>query len=79
MWLLDRLLRRLIRNGSLQITNADGRVYDYGQPSQNPIRLTFTDKRTANHIARYPSLGAGRPICAAGWSSSARMTFAIWC
>jgi cyclopropane-fatty-acyl-phospholipid synthase len=66
MWLLDRLLRRLIRHGSLQITDADLRVYTYGQPSQNPIRLTFTDKRTAGHIARYPALGAGEAYMR-GW------------
>jgi len=66
MWLLDRFLRRSIRTGPLQITDADGRVYRFGAGTGAPIHLRFTDKRTAGHIARHPSLGAGEAYMR-GW------------
>lgn len=66
MWLLDRFLRRSIRTGPLQITDADGRVYHYGTGAGAPLHLRFTDKRTAAHIARHPSLGAGEAYMR-GW------------
>ncbi|MDE1917299.1 MAG: class I SAM-dependent methyltransferase [Sphingomonadales bacterium] len=66
MWLLDRFLRKVVRSGRLTITDADGRVYNYGQGEQARIHLRFTDKRTAMHIARYPALGAGEAYMR-GW------------
>jgi len=66
MWLLDRFLRRAIRTGPLQITDADGKVHLYGSGKGDPLRLRFTDRRTAGHIARNPSLGAGEAYMR-GW------------
>lgn len=66
MWLLDRFLRRSIRTGPLQITDADGRVYHYGASQDAPLHLRFTDRRAAAHIARHPSLGAGEAYMR-GW------------
>lgn len=66
MWLLDRFLRRAIRTGPLQITDADGKVHLYGSGKGAPLCLRFTDKRTAGHIARNPSLGAGEAYMR-GW------------
>ena len=64
MWLLDQLLRRVIRKGRLVVTDHDGKVYEYGPDPQGmdhhgPIRARLTDKGAAAHIARYPQLGAG--------------------
>jgi len=63
MWLLDKMLGRLIRRGQLVITNYDGKVYSYGPGAEGmergPIRLRLTNRKAASHIARYPQLGAG--------------------
>ncbi len=59
MWLLDKLLRQLIRTGTLLITDYDGKRYRYGDGSGTPIAIRFTDRRAAGHIARDPRIGAG--------------------
>ena len=68
MWLLDQLLRRVIRKGHLVVTDHDGKVYEYGPGPDGPdggmdgrgaIHVRLTDKGAAGHIARYPQLGAG--------------------
>lgn len=59
MWLLDKMLRQLIRNGRLVITDHDGKSYEYGDPGADPLSIRFTDKGTALHIARNPRMGAG--------------------
>lgn len=59
MRLLDRMLRASIREGSLEITDADGRVYRYGDAGAVPVRIRFDDPRTAWRITRDPELGAG--------------------
>ena len=68
MWLLDQLLRRVIRKGRLVVTDHDGKVYEYGpgpdgmdagEHGRGAIRVALTDKGAAAHIARYPQVGAG--------------------
>lgn len=64
MWLLDKMLKKLIRNGQLVITDYDGKVYEYGPgdvPANDstPIRVRLTNKKASSHIARYPQVGAG--------------------
>jgi cyclopropane-fatty-acyl-phospholipid synthase len=59
MWLLDRLLRRAITQGALELTTADGNRRRYGDPAAEPIRVRLTDSATAGRIARNPALGAG--------------------
>ncbi|MFC3101180.1 cyclopropane-fatty-acyl-phospholipid synthase family protein [Altererythrobacter lauratis] len=65
MWLLDKMLRKLIRAGQLIITDHDGKVYQYGpgggtaESGDAPIRIRLTNSKAANHIARYPQVGAG--------------------
>ncbi|MEN9717431.1 MAG: hypothetical protein RIQ99_309 [Pseudomonadota bacterium] len=59
MWLLDKMLRALIREGRLIVTDHDGSVHDYGDPSAVPLRIRLTDKGAAFHIARDPRIGAG--------------------
>jgi cyclopropane-fatty-acyl-phospholipid synthase len=60
MWLLDRMLRRLIRSGELVVTEADGKRHSYGAPAPGRPRVAirFTDKGAPNFVARNPRLGA---------------------
>jgi len=61
MWLLDKMLSKLIKKGELIVTNYDGKEYRYGAPDPNhgPVRARLTDKGAAWHIARDPRVGAG--------------------
>src|SRR5688572_5986337 len=64
MWLLDKMLSRLVRSGQLIVTDHDGKEYSYGPGvdelgGERPIRIRLTDKGAAMHIARYPQVGAG--------------------
>lgn len=59
MWLLDKMLARLVRSGQLIVTDYDSKEYSYGPGSEEPIRIRFTDKGASAHVARYPQVGAG--------------------
>lgn len=62
MWLLDKFLQKVIREGQLIVTDHDGQAYTYGTSgaSDTPtIHIRLTHKKAANHIARYPQMGAG--------------------
>jgi cyclopropane-fatty-acyl-phospholipid synthase len=59
MWLLDQMLRRLIRHGRLIVTDHDGTVHEYGPGDGETIHIRLTDSRAATHIARNPRMGAG--------------------
>lgn len=59
MWLLDRLLRRAITMGAVEVKTAGGRLYRYGEPDAAPLKIRLTDKRTEGAIGRNPALGAG--------------------
>jgi cyclopropane-fatty-acyl-phospholipid synthase len=59
MWLLDKMLKQLVRHGRLVVTDHDGSVHEYGSGPGDPIRLRLTHRKAANHIARYPQVGAG--------------------
>ena len=61
MWLLDKMLRKLITKGELVVVNHDGKEYRYGAPDPALGKITgrLTDRRAAFHIARYPRVGAG--------------------
>ena len=62
MWLLDKFLQRVIKQGQLVVTDHDGKNYSYGEPSEDrpdPLRIRLTHRKAAAHIARYPQLGAG--------------------
>jgi cyclopropane-fatty-acyl-phospholipid synthase len=59
MWLLDQMLRRVIRTGHLVVTDHDGKVQSYGDDTVAPLAIRLTHPRAAAHIARYPQLGAG--------------------
>ncbi|HEV2078780.1 MAG TPA: cyclopropane-fatty-acyl-phospholipid synthase family protein [Allosphingosinicella sp.] len=61
MWMLDKLLKRLVRRGELRVTGHDGREYRYGspEPGRAPVAVRLTDGRAAFDMARDPRLGAG--------------------
>jgi cyclopropane-fatty-acyl-phospholipid synthase len=59
MWLLDKMLGKLVREGQLVITDHDGKEYRYGPGGGEAIRIRFTDSGVSGHIARNPRLGAG--------------------
>jgi cyclopropane-fatty-acyl-phospholipid synthase len=61
MWLLDKMLRKLVKQGELIVIDHDGKEYRYGSPDANhgPITARLTDKRAAFHIAKDPRVGAG--------------------
>jgi cyclopropane-fatty-acyl-phospholipid synthase len=59
MWLLGKMLGRLIRKGQLIVTDHDGREYRYGDPASSPLRIRLTDSTAAWHIARDPRIGTG--------------------
>jgi cyclopropane-fatty-acyl-phospholipid synthase len=60
MTLLDRLLKKLVRDGELVVTTADGRVHRYGRahPALAPVAIHFTDRGTPLRIALNPALAA---------------------
>ena len=61
MWLLDKMLRRLVTKGELTVIDHDGKTYRYGAPDPNhgPITVRLTDRKAAFDIAKDPRLGAG--------------------
>jgi len=61
MWLLDKMLRKLIKTGELIVVDHDGKEYRYGNPSpgRTPVKARLTDKGAAFHIAKDPRVGAG--------------------
>src|SRR4051812_19104019 len=61
MWLLDKMLRKVITKGELVVTDYDGKVYRYGSPDPGirSVNARLTDKGAAFHIAKDPRVGAG--------------------
>jgi cyclopropane-fatty-acyl-phospholipid synthase len=61
MWLLDKMLRKLLRKGELVVVDHDGKEYRYGapEPGWQPIRARLTDRGAAMSIAKDPRIGAG--------------------
>jgi cyclopropane-fatty-acyl-phospholipid synthase len=59
MLLLDAALKRLIKHGTLTLTEANGRVHVYGTPTPGwpDVGLVLHDKGVPLAIARNPSLG----------------------
>ena len=53
MFLLDRLFRKMIRDGDLTVIDASGTLHRYGKPTPGrpAVRIRLTDKATARRIA----------------------------
>lgn len=60
MWLLERMLSRIVKRGQLHVRYADGQTRIYGKAESGwpAIHIAFTDKGAPNFIARNPRLGA---------------------
>jgi cyclopropane-fatty-acyl-phospholipid synthase len=61
MWdrLLDRLLRRLVRKGSLTLTFADGTTRSYGGPDGPRVRVQLHDPALSGRLVRTPDMALG--------------------
>jgi cyclopropane-fatty-acyl-phospholipid synthase len=61
MLLLDRLFRKMIRDGELVVIDSSGktRVYGTPNPAKPGVTVRFTDALVANRVAFNPALGAG--------------------
>jgi len=60
MWLLDKMLRKLMKKGELIVVDHDGKEYRYGRPDgRRPVRVRLTDRGAAFFIAKDPRIGAG--------------------
>jgi cyclopropane-fatty-acyl-phospholipid synthase len=61
MWLLDKMLRKLLKKGELIVVDHDGKEYRYGtpDPARAPVKVRLTDSGAAMSIAKDPRLGAG--------------------
>ena len=62
MWLLDKMLSKLIRKGELIVTDHKGKVHHYGPGAEGddpPLHIHLTHRKAARHIATYPQVGAG--------------------
>jgi cyclopropane-fatty-acyl-phospholipid synthase len=59
MWMLDRLLRQVVREGELEVRDHRGVVRRYGAPGARSVGIALADAATAGAIGRDPALGAG--------------------
>ena len=61
MLILDPVLKRLIRHGTLTLIEANGRTRRYGTPTPDwpDLTLRMMDSRVPGFLARNPSLGMG--------------------
>ena len=49
--LLDQALDKVVKKGTLFVTDAQGRPHSYGDGTGEPVRLRITDRLTAVKIA----------------------------
>ena len=61
MTLMDRFLGRIVRQGTLQLTDHNGRTRSYGMPAAGfpDVAVRMADAHVAQFIALRPRLGAG--------------------
>ena len=61
MWdrLLDRMLGRLLKHGTLTVTFADASVKHYGDGTGTPVAITFSDAAVARKLILNPELALG--------------------
>ncbi len=66
MLLLNRLFKRIIRDGDLTVIDVRGNRYHYGtpRPGQPPVTIRFTTAAAARAVAVNPALGAGEGFMA---------------
>lgn len=57
--LFDRMLRTLMRDGTLRVTYPDGTTREYGDKTGKPVHVTVHDRATVRALAMNPELGLG--------------------
>ncbi|MDF0599168.1 cyclopropane-fatty-acyl-phospholipid synthase [Psychromarinibacter sp. C21-152] len=57
--LFDRMMRHLMRKGTLFITYPEGNTRQYGDGTGAPVRVTIHDRATVRALAMNPELGLG--------------------
>ena len=64
MWLLDKMLRKLIKKGELIVVDHDGKEYRYGapDPDHGPVRARLTDAAPPATSPRIRASAPARPI-----------------
>lgn len=66
MYLLTRLLSKIIRVGTLAVTGPDGKTHRFGEHPIEPLHITVRDYRVARKIGLNPALGAGEAFMDGG-------------
>ncbi|HEY0270282.1 MAG TPA: cyclopropane-fatty-acyl-phospholipid synthase family protein [Sphingomonas sp.] len=61
MFLLAKMLRKIIHRGQLTAIEANGKLHRFGTPEPGwpNVQIRFTDRGTPNYMARHPRLGIG--------------------
>lgn len=59
MWVLDRMLRRAVSHGALEVIDPKGRIRRYGEDGAKAVRVRIADDSTAYKIGINHTLGAG--------------------
>ncbi len=62
MALIDTLLGKLIRKGTLTVVMPDGRARNFGPGDGPELTVHLADRKTAFDIARNPRLGIRRGL-----------------
>ncbi|HEY0214344.1 MAG TPA: cyclopropane-fatty-acyl-phospholipid synthase family protein [Paenirhodobacter sp.] len=57
--LVDRLVRKIVRFGTFEITYADGTIRRYGDGTGTGVAMTIHDSALAQKIIRNPDMGVG--------------------
>jgi cyclopropane-fatty-acyl-phospholipid synthase len=59
MFLLNKLLTRVVQTGHLIVVGPDGKSHAFGDMTAPPLTIRLADNKTARAIALSPELGAG--------------------
>ncbi len=64
--LLDKVLSKIVKRGTLSVSHADGRTVTFGEPTDGfpNIGIRLADSKVAQHIMLDPRLGAGEAFMA---------------
>ena len=62
MWLLDKMLRKLVRKGELTIIDHRGKAYRYGAPDSEVRPVTAGQPTSAPQLNTRPSQACGHQV-----------------
>lgn len=58
-FMLDKMLKKLIQKGSLQVVMPDGKTRHYGDPFGYPVTVHVRDQATIRQLVVYPEMALG--------------------